>query len=566
MSSSVSLPHPLASYTPAHIPTPSSSRPSSPVYDFLVVLPSITRGFRPSSAINKDREDFATSPGGPLGRATRSNSHQIGGSLGTGFSGGGGGTHRASVPNTALGGQTVRREYHPQASQPPLSSSRSSQNSHVEEYGPDVPLDQQVQPDPAAYRSRGPSRVVPSLFPRPSPVSSMTSRFGEGPRMGPGSGSIGSPTTGSTRESVPLSPGSVGPGLGPTRSLVRPNEPKSTDLDSPGSRDTTDRKPSSLDDRTRGVPLKSAVIMNGVFVDDQDQDDSDPTQQSRWNRLLVQHPHARRASIGNLAPSGMARPGWSGSEEDEEDESRNGTLGHGPAETEAEGSGRRSGSKWRSGSGLRRDSSLREKSSAPSSPTRSIPPADKAQSGTAATVSSGLRTVSSTEGSSTRRSRRPQTSAGALSGTQTRGGKLGSRADARGQLEPAHNGESERRGSISPGTVSEGVAAQGNAVDPVKLAGQLAPAVELVESASPSRTNQTSRPTTARGQSNVTSSGWGHLSSSSGLASPTAESAGQAGFLGKRSRGTGTGRPGWEGEEVVGVLREDGMPGESRIE
>jgi hypothetical protein len=32
--------------------------------------------------------------------------------------------------------------------------------------------------------------------------------------------------------------------------------------------------------------------------------------------------------------------------------------------------------------------------------------------------------------------------------------------------------------------------------------------------------------------------------------------------LGKRSRGTGTGRPGWEGEEVVGVLREDGMPGE----
>lgn len=61
---------------------------------------------------------------------------------------------------------------------------------------------------------------------------------------------------------------------------------------------------------------------------------------------------------------------------------------------------------------------------------------------------------------------------------------------------------------------------------------------------------------TADGSStSVISVGWGHV------ATP-ASTSGIGGILGKRSRGTGTGRPGWEGEEVVGVLREDGMQGE----
>lgn len=446
----------------------------------------------------------------------RSNSHQVGGSTGGRFiEGGAGGGHRASVPNTALVG---RGEYQGRPLPPPSQQRTQRENGST--------TDNSIDEASGAYGSSTGSRVVPSLFPRSTmAVPGSPGRFGQGSGIG---------------SMVPLSPGSKGP-----------------------SRPITQTPPTDPGSPRRSTPSGSEKHAGIVGADLELELDTDPGQQSRWNHLLVRHPHARRASIGNLAPSGMVgrRPGGSGSDEEEEEEDEKGKEGDDPAD-KAGSSGRKRRSGRDIGNGLRRESSLREKGSVPSSPTRASPPVEDAlkdvstttTTTTTKTTTTGLRTVTSTEGSSTRRSRRPQTSSGALTGTQTRGG-LSSRASGRGQLGLAgsENGHGGRNGSISPGTVVEE-----DTQDSTRLEGRLSPAAEVTESVAPLRSS--ARPAPTRGQSNLTSVGWGHLSSSSGLVSPPADSAGQAEFLGKRSRGTGTGRPGWEGEEVVGVLREDGMP------
>jgi hypothetical protein len=548
-------PHPLASYTPSHIPTPSTSRPSSPVYDFLVVLPSITRGFRPpvSNNGNKDQGN-----GGPLGRSVRSNSHQMGGTVGLLRSGGtNGGGHRASVPNTALGG----------------TSSRYNENENEEELesrsvtNPD--MNPNLNVDPTLYRPNGGQTVVPSLFPRVA-ASKSASGFETTLGMPFGIGPSGHKSGSSAFVPVPLSPGSVGP-RGPAQRSF-PSATGGTTAEA--TRTSTISSSEKNSDTNRGSSSGSASNDKGRVAHDHNV--NDPTQQSRWNMMLVQHPHARRASIGDLAPSGLGgrRTGWSASEEDEDEQHQEHVQDDVSNGNKRDEQGGISASRSRpSGSGLKRDVSLRERSAMTSSPTRSIEATSVApgsESDVAIPTSpAGLRSVSSTETGGIKRSRRPQTSGAALSGTQTQSGRLGSRANAmnlNGRGEQNESGPGERRGSISPGTVGNEIA------DPMKQTGQLAPAVDIsatTRSGPPASSLSTGeyqdrapRPSPARGQSNVTSVGWGHLSSSSGLVSPSAESAGQSGFLGKRSRGTGTGRPGWEGEEVVGVLREDGMPGE----
>lgn len=484
----------------------------------------------------------------------------MGGTVGLLRSGGtNGGGHRASVPNTALGGTSSR--YNENEDEEELES-RSVTN-------PD--MNSNLNVDPTLYRPNGGQTVVPSLFPRvPTSKSASGSGFGTTLGMPFGIGPSGHKPGSSAFVPVPLSPGSVGP-RGPAQRSF-PSATGGTGAEA--TRTSTISSSEKNSDANRGSSSGSASNDKGRVAHDHNV--NDPTQQSRWNMMLVQHPHARRASIGDLSPSGLGgrRTGWSASEEDEDEQHQEHVQDDVSNGNKRDEQGGISASRSRpSGSGLKRDVSLRERSAMTSSPTRSIEATSVApgsESDVAIPTSpAGLRSVSSTETGGIKRSRRPQTSGAALSGTQTQSGRLGSRGDAvslSGRGEQKQSGSGERRGSISPGTVGNEVA------DPMKKTGQLAPAMDISattrsgHSASSLSTGEyqdrAPRPSPARGQSNVTSVGWGHLSSSSGLVSPPAESAGQSGFLGKRSRGTGTGRPGWEGEEVVGVLREDGMPGE----
>lgn len=162
-------PHPLAAYTPGHIPSPgpsSTTTSQAPAVDCLVLLPSISRGYHPEHDSHLWTRESLADGGYEYIRSVRSNSHQMDATttsptasrVEARYAGG----HRASVPNlpAGLGRYT-------------LSSSSSSNSSSGTSHWPLEPFRERSRgnlekgrgPDPR-YHSRQQTRV-PSLFPRP---------------------------------------------------------------------------------------------------------------------------------------------------------------------------------------------------------------------------------------------------------------------------------------------------------------------------------------------------------------------------------------------------------------
>lgn len=346
---------------------------------------------------------------------------------------------------------------------------------------------------------------MPSLFPRKGGDDSLGSEIvgsasGSNQTIGAGgSGAIspGSPVRmkRSEEENHPISPGSSSP-LRTSRSPRPPGVGSSIP--------PPPRAPGS------SSPTNASQHRNQV-----NQMLTDPQAQGGWKLLPPGHHlhvHARRASIGNLAPSGMRGMALEamGSDDEMEEENEDGA-----GETGEMGRTGSNGGSVRSGSGGVSSSTMRP----------------------------GLRGTKSNTGNESggmRRGRRPKTSGGVLgggdsteaTGLSTRASMAAASAGSNQNVPASISVTGSPRSNDSPNDPNR--ARSGSSSASLSLSSRMEPQGSMSVSTA-----------------SVNMPDWNPSSSTSGL-------------LGKRSRGTGTGRPGWEGEEVVGVLREDGMPGKLR--
>jgi hypothetical protein len=412
----------------------------------------------------------------------------MGGKGGIGASG-----HRASVPNTASYSTSMMNKTSMMMGDSSVGvSAMGTRSSDVYRANP--------------FGGMGGRTVVPSLFPRKgddgSPSSGVVG-LGSGSNQGMGVGGSGTISPGSPlrmkrseEENYPVSPGSASP-LRTSRS-PRP----------PGAESSTSPPPRAPGSPT---PTNASHYRNQV-----NQMLTDPQAQGGWKLLPPGHHlhvHARRASIGNLAPTGMRGMALEAMDSDDEMEEEN---DDGTGETLEMGRTGSNGGSVRSGSGSVSSSVMRP----------------------------GLRGTKSNTGNEPggmRRGRRPKTSGGVLGGGES-GDPPG--LSTRASMAAAAAGSGQKVPASTSATGSP--RSNGSSSD-----------ANRARSGSSSASLSLSALMDPKGSMSVSTAGvnmpdWTPSSSTSGL-------------LGKRSRGTGTGRPGWEGEEVVGVLREDGMPGKLSV-
>jgi len=447
-------------------------------------------------AVRANSHQFGTTTGGYLGGSGGGGLGEMGGKGGSGASG-----HRASVPNTA--------SYSTSTS---TSAATTADRTSMMMGDPSAGVSAMGTRSSDVYRANpfggmGGRTVVPSLFPRKGDDGSLGSDgVGSGSRshqgMGVrGSGTIspGSPmrTKRTEEETYPGSPGSASP----LRTSRSPRPPGN------GSSTPPPRAPGSP------TPTNASHHRNQV-----NQMLTDPQAQGGWKLLPPGHHlhvHARRASIGNLAPSGMRGMALEamGSDDDEMEEE----IEDGTGETLDMGRTGSNGGSVRSGSGSVSSSAMRP----------------------------GLRGTKSNTGNESggiRRGRRPKTSGGVLGGGGESGDAPG--LSTRASMAAASAGSSQ---NLPASTSAAGSPrSNGSSSDPNRArSGSSSASLSL-------SARMDSKGSMSVSTASVNTPDWNPSSSTSGL-------------LGKRSRGTGTGRPGWEGEEVVGVLREDGMPGKLRV-